>query len=482
MVSSPVKGKLPMFYYKNVLQYGMNKIPGVKLYYSTLEGPAIQVARNQIVQYARKQGVDELVMIDVDVDVPWEAFQRLLSHDVDIVCGLYSRRTMDTHWHVHPLNDKEVEDERGLLRVYQAAVGLSKIKMSVFDRLEKAYPDRVGELIEGGVLGERLCEFFPMELMGKNTPGGRLLAIKELLKQDLPHEEKVKLINIEAHIQHPEQNQFIGEDYGFCCLARNAGIPIYLDTHLVLKHEGTAMFPLETKQLLKMIEEPWRQDELKELQKSYWPKEYLDAGIGRDHCMDVLQGCYDVPIEFPKTGYAATILDIGANIGAFCRWASGRWPGVAIHAYEPHPDNFALLTKTCRELIKNNVFIYQHQKAVTHNVTPGVMLPLYQRGVNCGEYSLSNASIPDAPVAAMVDVTDASELPEADIIKIDVEGEEKNIVMSLKITPKLKAIVLEYHSYSFIEPITNYLVGKGFTAHEYSPNSEHRGVLKFIRK
>lgn len=480
MVSSPVKGKLPMFYYKNVLQYGMNKIPGVKLYYSTLEGPAIQVARNQIVQYARKQGVDELVMIDVDVDVPWEAFERLLSHDEDIVCGLYSRRTMDTHWHVHPWSETEKENERGLLRVYQAAVGLSKIKMSVFDRLEQAYPDRVGELIEGGVLGERLCEFFPMELMGKNTPGGRLLAIKELLKRpDLSDKEKVALIEQAATIQHPESNQFIGEDYGFCCLARNAGIPIYLDTHLVLKHEGTAMFPIDTKQLVKMLNEPWREDELKELQKSYWPKEYLDAGIARDHCADVMGGCYDVPIEIGAKGTVATILDIGANIGAFCRWASGRWPGVPIHAYEPHPDNFALLHKTTNTLIKNNVFIYEHNKAVSDK--EGVM-PLYQIGKNCGEYSLCNASKPKAEAVAQVGVIDAATLPEADIIKIDAEGEEKNIIFRLKITPKLKAIVLEYHSYSFIEPITNYLVGHGFKAFEYSPSSENRGILKFIRQ
>lgn len=462
----------------------MNRLPGHKLFYSLLEGPAIQMARNQIVQYARKQNVDQVVMIDVDVDVPFEAFKRLMSHeDEEIVCGLYSRRTMDTHWHVHPLNDKEVENEKGLLRVYQSAIGLSKIKMSVFDKLEVAYPDRVGNLVEGGAAGEKVAEFFPMELMGKNTPGGRILAIKELLKcknDDMDERELLALIEEAANKRHPESNQFIGEDYGFCCLARNAGIPIYLDTRLVLKHEGTAMFPIDTSQVMKMLNEPWRKSEVEELSKSYWPEDYLSDLLGRDHCLDVLKGCYDVPVEAdPKEGKQFTVLDIGANVGAFCRWASDRWKDCTIHAYEPALPNFELLVRTCKEIIKNNVFIYRNNKAVGNfnNV-----VPLYLTGENCGEYALTKAHQPNAPLVANVDIMDAAELPEADLVKIDTEGSELMIVKRLKLTPRLKAIVLEYHSYSDIEPITTYLVGNGFTAFEYSPSSEHRGILKFLRK
>lgn len=479
MVASPVKGKLPMFYYKNVLQYGMTKIPGVKLYYSTLEGPAIQVARNQIVQYARKQKVDELVMIDVDVDVPVEAFQRLLSHDVDIVCALYSRRTMKTHWHVHPLNETEVENENGLLRVYQAAVGVCKIKMSVFDKLQETYPDRVGEMIEGGMQMERMVEFFPMELMGKNTPGGRLLAIKELLKGNGSDAGLIEAIKEASVVKHQEENQFIGEDYGFCCLARNAGIPIYLDTHLVLKHEGTAMFPLETKDMMEALEnDTWRKDEIKEYSRSFWPKEFIEAGIPRNHCADVIQGVYDVPVEFAK-GYTPVILDIGANIGAFCRWANDRWKGCHIHAYEPATPNVELLKKTYGTIIKDNVFIYIHEKAVADSNT---VVPIYARSPDCGNYSLSSMGLSEAPIYGNVNTIDAATLPEADIIKIDTEGSELMIINRLKITKRLKAIVLEYHSYQDIDPITTYLLSKGFTAHEYSPSSEHRGILKFIRK
>ena len=479
MIASPLKGKLPSFYYRNLLQIAATRIPGVKLFYSLLEGPAIQAARNQIVQYARKQNVDELVMIDVDVDTPVQAFERLLSHEhEEIVCGLYSRRTLDTHWHVHPLNSDEKENEKGLLSVYQAAIGFCKIKMSVFDKLELAYPDRIGELVEGGASGEKVAEFFPMELMGKNTPGGRLLAIKELLKDKYGNREDPQTlldkIELAATKRHPESNQYIGEDYGFCCLARNAGIPIYLDTRLVLKHQGSAMFPIDTDRLAKMMEEPWREDEVKLLTQSYWPQDFLSPALTRTHCADVLNGSYDVPVDIKEP----VILDIGANIGAFCRWANNRWPNCVIHAYEPALPNYELLGRTCSELIKNNVFIYRRNKAVGDCDT---VAPLYQRGPSCGEYSLSNAHMPNAPLVANVDVTDAATLPEADIIKIDAEGSEVMIVKRLTITDRLKAIMLEYHNYSDIEPITTYLTGHGFKAFEYSPQSEHRGIIKFTR-
>ncbi len=74
-----------------------------------------------------------------------------------------------------------------------------------------------------------------------------------------------------------------------------------------------------------------------------WPFEYLRPGLPHDHCADVLNGSYDVPFNPP---IAPTILDLGANIGAFTRWAAERWPRCTIHCYEPHPANFALLTET----------------------------------------------------------------------------------------------------------------------------------------
>ena len=71
-----------------------------------------------------------------------------------------------------------------------------------------------------------------------------------------------------------------------------------------------------------------------------WPADY---GVGADHCGDVLRGSYDVPFNPEKP---PRILDIGANVGAFCIWATKRWQGCSMWAYEPHPGTFQLLRRT----------------------------------------------------------------------------------------------------------------------------------------
>jgi hypothetical protein len=71
-----------------------------------------------------------------------------------------------------------------------------------------------------------------------------------------------------------------------------------------------------------------------------WPAHFT---VDPMHAADVLAGSYDIPFNPEKP---PVILDIGANIGAFTSWAAKRWPGCVIHAYEPHPGNYAMLEET----------------------------------------------------------------------------------------------------------------------------------------
>ena len=51
-------------------------------------------------------------------------------------------------------------------------------------------------------------------------------------------------------------------------------------------------------------------------------------------------GCYRRGLPQDLSG---TVIDIGANIGAFTIDVATRFPGVSVHTYEPDPDAFALL-------------------------------------------------------------------------------------------------------------------------------------------
>lgn len=205
-----------------------------------------------------------------------------------------------------------------------------------------------------------------------------------------------------------------------------------------------------------------------------WPEDYLRPGLAHDHCADVLSGSYDVAYDPPAP---PVILDLGANIGAFARWAALRWIGSIIHCYEPHPDNYALLVRTAAE-IKSATVILHEQAVFTKN---GRTL-LGQGGLNCGEYTLQSTSRDDSPVA-IVEVIAALSLPKADILKVDTEGCELGIFRQLAEYGLLRgfsAIMFEFHAAPTAEEISAILVNHGFHRVGHKLNSEHRGEMKFL--
>lgn len=86
------------------LQLAAQKLSDIKLDWILLDGPAVQMARNQLAAYAIEKNFHELIFWDKDVvaqtdgqNTTVSAIMRLISHDVDMVCGIYGTRSMDTH-------------------------------------------------------------------------------------------------------------------------------------------------------------------------------------------------------------------------------------------------------------------------------------------------------------------------------------------------------------------------------------------------
>ena len=272
LIGTPLKGDLPAAYFKTSLQMATASIPNAKLDWVILEGPAVQMARNEIVAYARQEKFDELVFWDKDVlaedhgaNVTANAMMRLLSHDVDIVCAPYSSRHLETHWHIHTI-DGEVPNKDGLQKVSRACIGFSKIKLSVFDRIERDNPDRKAILIDPNKAPKPCTEFFPMGVVGKNTPEHRLSRIHAILTDEsLSRDAKFTQIQREAVIIYDEPNTFLGEDYWWCDLATKSGFTVHLDTLLVMGHSGHTTLPIPTLKLFSLLQEPWRQEEVRAL-------------------------------------------------------------------------------------------------------------------------------------------------------------------------------------------------------------------------
>lgn len=139
---------------------------------------------------------------------------------------------------------------------------------------------------------------------------------------------------------------------------------------------------------------------------------------------------YFIPLSFEPT----TILDIGANIGAFTLQAKKRWPNAHAICCEPMAFNLVHLRRNAPQgstII--SAAVREHSGLdeifVGDNFVTGGF-------VNFGRQTANKL---------LVECIAAADLPSCELLKIDTEGSEVEILTHLDLS-KTKAIMLEYHS------------------------------------
>lgn len=136
---------------------------------------------------------------------------------------------------------------------------------------------------------------------------------------------------------------------------------------------------------------------------------------------------------------APKIMDLGANIGLFGLYVLGRWPTAQVTAFEPDPENAALLEQT---IAANNLQSRWHVHRSACSNVPGT-IP-FVAGL------LSEARMADAGDVGTIDVPMVdlfTEDHDVDLLKMDIEGGEWPILIDARL-PELKAraVVLEWHT------------------------------------
>jgi FkbM family methyltransferase len=150
---------------------------------------------------------------------------------------------------------------------------------------------------------------------------------------------------------------------------------------------------------------------------------------------------YEPPAEVaPLLEGPLRIADLGGNVGLFGTWAFERWEVTSLVSYEPDPANAELLSATARQFPSWEI----NQVAVGH--AAGSLR------FAAGMLSESRAAT-EGEDSVEVPVIDFFKEPDADLVKIDIEGAEWPLLSDSRLA-KLTArvIVMEWHALGCPEP------------------------------
>lgn len=158
----------------------------------------IEDMRAQMLHDFIESDATDLVFVDNDVAWPYGALQRLLSHPVDLVGGIYPQRKEPITFSVRT-KEKDVypvDPKTGLVEVEGLHGGFLRITRACAEKMVAAYPDDL------------------IELRGKTIP------------------------DLFSRFKIPGTHRKLGEDYAFCQRWTDIGGQVYLDAGFNMAHIG----------------------------------------------------------------------------------------------------------------------------------------------------------------------------------------------------------------------------------------------------
>lgn len=177
----------------------------IKYKFKFIRSPSlIQRARNQFVADFLHGDCTDLIM--VDDDVTWEkgAVDRMLSHDCDVVAGVYPKREDPLQYPVRRLKGAALGDT-GLLEVELAPTGFMRVTRKALQDMVNAYPE--------------------LAYKDPDVPGGMAHALF--------------WVDLYPDADDPDgPNWLWGEDFSFCRKYRAIGGRVFADILLKFKHRG----------------------------------------------------------------------------------------------------------------------------------------------------------------------------------------------------------------------------------------------------
>ena len=139
---------------------------------------------------------------------------------------------------------------------------------------------------------------------------------------------------------------------------------------------------------------------------------------------------HDIAHRMP-TFDCRVVLDVGANIGQTVRVFKYVYPNAEIHAFEPDPENFERLSRSCSQLQRVSVYqlamgrvagfgtLYRSEKDTMHSLV-------------CHDRLISRGEGVRVPVTTLDEFCFQHNVSHIDYLKIDTEGLDLDVVAGAK--------------------------------------------------
>jgi hypothetical protein len=244
LLATPLREGASSNYIQELMDIANRGVPGYEVQTIFIAGPSVNFARNEIAYYAVEHGFDELVQVDEDLMHWGRNLPRLMSHDVDVVGGVYcKKRPGKPTWLFTPMpkvGGVQVSDN-GLIECSGIATGFLRCRVEVLNKIMRDNPERqfYAKATEQDPVSTR-CDWFPMGVVGEGSHESRLRKIRELLEAGADVNQ-IKQVAFD----YAPPGRLLGEDYYFCALARRSGFKVYADLGMgVLPHIGNSAYPI----------------------------------------------------------------------------------------------------------------------------------------------------------------------------------------------------------------------------------------------
>lgn len=317
----------------------INQVTEAEFHVRFMFNDGVARSRNNLVAMALEvPGATHIWFIDSDIVPSARIARRMIAAGKGIIGALYPKKQGMLDWVVNYV-DGERPDANGVLKVKHIGTGCMLIDLDVIREQQARHP----------------------ELLYRGDPG--------------PDTVRYDLFPMRA-----VDGAYQSEDWAFCNRLREDGYELFIDTLSQCRHVGKIVYPLQfTLSDEEVIDLLWHRygmwpDQIKSfiasgpkepgimgghLERSVrlWPESFAGAdqaspdfslgwpGVPDLFCGGILEGSLDIPVPSDSDATPPTVLDLGAGVGAFARFAVGRWPGCTVICVEADEAKGALIDR-----------------------------------------------------------------------------------------------------------------------------------------